>query len=150
MNSAMKNMSATTTLEDAMLPATSVGGTIGGMGHRVPPTHFGFATEPRKRLGESPSPIKGSPRSLPDMVCFSPLPWSAQSRPRQLMSRCARSRRVFFVEEPMLVDDITGERERLMAAGIQANRIEAADYTTIMRLRDPDGNLVVLAQPGRA
>ncbi len=49
----------------------------------------------------------------------------------------------------LMVDDITGERERLMAGGIQANRIEAADYTTIMRLRDPDGNLVVLAQPGR-
>ena len=49
----------------------------------------------------------------------------------------------------LIVDDITGERERLLAGGIQANRIEAADYTTIMRLRDPDGNLAVLAQPGR-
>lgn len=49
----------------------------------------------------------------------------------------------------LIVDDIKSERERLMKSGIQAARIEVADYTTIMRLRDPDGNLVVLAQPTR-
>jgi len=46
-----------------------------------------------------------------------------------------------------LVEDIRAERDRLAEAGLVTGEIEAADYTSIMRLRDPDGNLVVLAQP---
>ncbi|CAN7532476.1 glyoxalase/bleomycin resistance/dioxygenase family protein [Rhizobium sp. LjRoot30] len=49
----------------------------------------------------------------------------------------------------LLVDDIRSEQERLGAGGVKTAEIETADYTTIMRLNDPDGNLVVLAQPGR-
>ena len=47
----------------------------------------------------------------------------------------------------LFVDDIRAERDRLAEAGLVTSEIEVADYTTIMRLRDPDGNLVVLAQP---
>ena len=47
----------------------------------------------------------------------------------------------------LIVDDIHDERRRLSDAGLAVTEIEPADYTTIMRLRDPDGNLVVLAQP---
>lgn len=47
----------------------------------------------------------------------------------------------------LVVDDIEEERRRLSEAGFAVTEIELADYTTIMRLRDPDGNLVVLAQP---
>ncbi|PSJ19713.1 glyoxalase/bleomycin resistance/dioxygenase family protein, partial [Halomonas sp. ND22Bw] len=39
------------------------------------------------------------------------------------------------------------ERARLEGAGLSVTEIERADYTDIMRLRDPDGNLVVLAHP---
>jgi UDP-galactopyranose mutase len=36
-----------------------------------------------------------------DLVCFSHLRWNfVYQRPQHLMSRCARERRVFFVEEP--------------------------------------------------
>jgi len=38
----------------------------------------------------------------PDLVCFSHLRWNfVYQRPQHLMSRCARQRRVFFVEEPI-------------------------------------------------
>ncbi len=38
----------------------------------------------------------------PDLVCLSHLRWDfAYQRPQHLMSRCARERRVFFIEEPV-------------------------------------------------
>lgn len=37
------------------------------------------------------------------------------------------------------------ERRRLVDAGLQPGPIEQADYVHIVRMRDPDGNLVVLA-----
>lgn len=46
------------------------------------------------------------------------------------------------------VDDVRAERERLDA--LAPGEVEEANYTTICRLQDPDGNLVVLAQPSRA
>lgn len=49
----------------------------------------------------------------------------------------------------VLVSDIRDERQRLSAAGLQPGEIQPADYTTIMQMRDPDGNLVVFAQPGK-
>jgi UDP-galactopyranose mutase len=40
-----------------------------------------------------------------DLVCFSHLRWNfVYQRPQHLMSRCARERRVFFVEEPDYAD----------------------------------------------
>lgn len=39
---------------------------------------------------------------IPDLVCLSHLRWDfVYQRPQHLMSRCARERRVFFVEEPI-------------------------------------------------
>lgn len=42
------------------------------------------------------------PGGSTDLVCFSHLRWDfVYQRPQHLLSRCAKSRRVFFVEEPM-------------------------------------------------
>ena len=43
-----------------------------------------------------------APGSATDLVCFSHLRWDfVYQRPQHLLSRCAQSRRVFFVEEPV-------------------------------------------------
>lgn len=47
----------------------------------------------------------------------------------------------------LIVSDVAGDRARLIEAGLQPGPVEAADYSSICRMRDPDGNLVVLAQP---
>jgi UDP-galactopyranose mutase len=48
--------------------------------------------------GEFPG---GGPK-IPDLVCFSHLRWDfVYQRPQHLLTRCARDRRVFFVEEPI-------------------------------------------------
>jgi len=47
----------------------------------------------------------------------------------------------------LLVADVRSEQARLTAAGMRAGEVEEADYVWISRLTDPDGNLVVLAQP---
>src|SRR5438093_13576864 len=42
------------------------------------------------------------PRSSLDLICLSHLRWDfVFQRPQHLMTRCARERRVFFVEEPV-------------------------------------------------
>jgi UDP-galactopyranose mutase len=44
--------------------------------------------------------------SQPDLVCFSHLRWDfVYQRPQHLLKRCARDRRVFFVEEPVFDND---------------------------------------------
>ena len=41
----------------------------------------------------------------PDLICFSHLRWNfVFQRPQHLLTRCAGERRVFYVEEPLLVD----------------------------------------------
>ena len=50
----------------------------------------------------------------------------------------------------LIVGAVRDEHARLTEAGLAPGPVETADYTTIVRLRDPDSNLVVLAQPGRA
>ncbi len=46
------------------------------------------------------------PAVAPDLVCLSHLRWDfVYQRPQHLMSRCARARRVFFCEEPVVHDD---------------------------------------------
>ena len=41
-------------------------------------------------------------KSQPDLVCFSHLRWDfVYQRPQHLLTRCARDRRVFFIEEPV-------------------------------------------------
>ena len=47
-----------------------------------------------------------SHRSTPDLICFSHLRWAfVFQRPQHLMTRFARDRRVFFVEEPIFGGD---------------------------------------------
>jgi catechol 2,3-dioxygenase-like lactoylglutathione lyase family enzyme len=46
----------------------------------------------------------------------------------------------------LIVDQIEQERQRLNAAGLAPGNIEAASYVKLIRLHDPDENLVVLAQ----
>ncbi|QQR40310.1 VOC family protein [Devosia rhizoryzae] len=46
----------------------------------------------------------------------------------------------------LVVDDVHAERERL--TDFAPGEIQQANYVTVFQLRDPDGNLVVLAQPG--
>ncbi len=70
-----------------------------------------------------------------DLVCLSHLRWDfVYQRPQHLMSRFARERRVFFVEEPVLMEDAThfsiGERERnLFVVVPHLNRAEAESRT---------------------
>jgi hypothetical protein len=49
----------------------------------------------------------------------------------------------------LIVSSLREEHARLAKAGFAPGDIEAADTTSLVRLRDPDNNLVVLAQPGR-
>jgi glycosyltransferase involved in cell wall biosynthesis len=49
------------------------------------------------------TPSRGGPPH--DVLCFSHLRWDfVYQRPQQLLSRCARDRRVFFVEEPVIAE----------------------------------------------
>jgi len=50
----------------------------------------------------------------------------------------------------LIVNDLRNEHSRLVDAGLEPSAIEPADTTSLVQLRDPDRNLVVLAQPGRA
>lgn len=45
----------------------------------------------------------------------------------------------------LIVDGLSEERHRL--ARLAPGEMETADYVDLIRLRDPDGNLVVLAEP---
>lgn len=46
--------------------------------------------------------VKSSPSNIPDLICFSHLRWDfVYQRPQHLLSRCAQTHRVFFVEEPI-------------------------------------------------
>lgn len=48
----------------------------------------------------------------------------------------------------LVVGRLSEERERLVRAGLTPGPIEVATTTTLVRMTDPDGNLIVLAQPG--
>ena len=45
----------------------------------------------------------------------------------------------------LAVADLPAERKRLDAAGLKLGEVEEATTLMLVRLRDPDGNLVVLA-----
>jgi hypothetical protein len=47
----------------------------------------------------------------------------------------------------LLVDGLWDEHERLSAAHLNPGDAEEADTVSLIRLRDPDGNLVVFAEP---
>jgi len=47
----------------------------------------------------------------------------------------------------LIVSDLSAERARLHQAGLAPGQITRADTVNIVRLSDPDDNLVVLAEP---
>jgi len=58
-------------------------------------------------MSEAPSHLSSPIREIPDLVCLSHVRWgSVFQRPQHLMTRYARSRRVFFVEEPIFDDTL--------------------------------------------
>src|SRR5688500_780511 len=45
--------------------------------------------------------------NTPDVVCFSHLRWYfVFQRPQHLLTRCARDRRVFYIEEPIVTEGV--------------------------------------------
>jgi hypothetical protein len=50
----------------------------------------------------------------------------------------------------LTVNGLREEYRRLTSLGLDAGDIESGDKVSILRMNDPDGNMVVLAQPGRA
>ena len=48
----------------------------------------------------------------------------------------------------LIASDLRGEHRRL--AGLSPGEVEPGETVSIVRLTDPDGNMVVLAQAGRA
>lgn len=50
----------------------------------------------------------------------------------------------------LIVEGLSGERERLEKAGLEPGEIEPATSARLVRLHDPDGNLVVMAEPEQA
>ena len=50
----------------------------------------------------------------------------------------------------LIVGGLRDERQRLDAAGLAPGPVEPATSTSLVKLTDPDGNAVVLAEPGRA
>jgi UDP-galactopyranose mutase len=64
----------------------------------------GFGSPYLKWSGDPGSEL-GLP-TIPDLVCFSHLRWDfVYQRPQHLLGRCAQSRRVFFIEEPIASSD---------------------------------------------
>ena len=93
-------------------------------------------TSRRRRPPSAPAPARvadpGWERGLdrasdrtPDLVCLSHLRWDfVTQRPQHLMSRFARDRRVFFVEEPVLLPE--GEREPRLALHRRPEGVQVA------------------------
>ena len=47
----------------------------------------------------------------------------------------------------LYVEDLAAERRRLQELGIELGEDNAGDYSTLAQVRDPDGNLIMLATP---
>lgn len=47
----------------------------------------------------------------------------------------------------LYVDDVAAERRRLQGVGIALGDDIRGDYSTLAKVRDPDGNLITLATP---
>jgi UDP-galactopyranose mutase len=74
--------------------------------------------------------IGTSPNQTPDLVCLSHLRWNfVFQRPQHLMTRCARDRRVFFVEEPLYQGNL----------GRPQLQIDKSGPVTVVVPRLPDG-----------
>jgi UDP-galactopyranose mutase len=61
----------------------------------------------------------GPTNSANDLICFSHLRWNfVFQRPQHLMTRCAVERRVFFVEEPVWVEDTVPRLDLQISNGV--------------------------------
>jgi hypothetical protein len=47
----------------------------------------------------------------------------------------------------LIVSSLAEEQVRVDDAGLEPSGVQGADYVNIIRLRDPDNNLVVMAEP---
>ncbi|WP_427185309.1 UDP-galactopyranose mutase [Bordetella bronchialis] len=94
------------------------------------------ATGPAPSAGDTRPPVDGTPR--PDLICFSHLRWNfVYQRPQHLLSRFAKSHRVYYVEEPIAIDGGQARMDRqsvaagvtvlvpLLPAGLDGDRTEA-------------------------
>jgi glycosyltransferase involved in cell wall biosynthesis len=62
--------------------------------------------------------FEGTFDNAPDLVCLSHLRWNfVYQRPQHLMTRCARERRVFFFEEPIVRGDASPRLDLSLAPG---------------------------------
>jgi hypothetical protein len=50
----------------------------------------------------------------------------------------------------LIVEDLRAERARLAGLGLGPGEVESGDAVSLVKVRDPDDNLVVLAATGRA
>lgn len=50
----------------------------------------------------------------------------------------------------LVVSNLRANHAQLEMAGLRPGAIEPGDFASSLRIRDPDGNLIVLTQPGRA
>jgi UDP-galactopyranose mutase len=65
------------------------------------------------------TPPAQSTASAPDVICLSHLRWNfVFQRPQHLMTRCARDRRVFFVEEPLFEPGTTPHLQFEQSRGV--------------------------------
>lgn len=86
--------------------------------------------------------LSAKPLQNYDLVCLSHLRWNfVYQRPQHLMSRFARERRVFFIEEPIFVDEPTrcaaDEREtNLFVVVPHLNRAEAEQRTVEILMKE--------------
>jgi glycosyltransferase involved in cell wall biosynthesis len=72
----------------------------------------------------------GPIRSTPDVICLSHLRWNfVFQRPQHLMTRCARDRRVFFIEEPVFT----------AGAGEPTMSVERSGMVTVAVPQLPEG-----------
>ena len=72
------------------------------MREHVAAREFPKTTNQPRIKSRSSERTPGAVPGTPDLVCFSHLRWDfVYQRPQHLLSRCARDRRVFFVEEPI-------------------------------------------------
>ncbi|MBA3269985.1 MAG: glycosyltransferase family 1 protein [Acidobacteria bacterium] len=59
-------------------------------------------------------------RKSPDVICFSHLRWDfVFQRPQHLLTRCARERRVYYIEEPLFEDAILPRLETRLRGSVK-------------------------------
>src|SRR5436190_5981089 len=86
------------------------------------------------------------PHRRSDLICLSHLRWNfVFQRPQHLMTRCARDRRVFFVEEPLYRSGIAAQLQiessgsvrvvtPLLPEGLSSAEIDAAQRALLDEL----------------